>query len=113
MEVLRALNSSSCVNSTNEQILLKFEDEYKPIQRELKAFLTKYSSKEGQELSDQAFDEYFADDHSESRVQPRLFLKVLRNQDIGSLVRHMDVMENEMNLINQQKSVWRDGVGLT
>ena len=112
VEVLRALTFFQlCEFNNAEQILLKFEDEYKPIQKELKAFLTKYSSKEGQELSDQAFDEYFADDHSESRVQPRLFLKVLRNQDIGSLVRHMDVMENEMSLINQQKSVWRDGVG--
>jgi hypothetical protein len=112
IEVLRALTFFLlCEFNQAEQILLQFESTYKPMQKEIKAFLTQYSSQEGIALSDQAFDAYFEDDHSDSSVQSRMFLKVLRNQDLGTLVRHMDLMDEEINLINQQKSVWRDGVG--
>jgi hypothetical protein len=112
VELLRALTFFTlCEFKEAERILISFEKDYKPMSKELKVFLGQYSTKEGRSLSDQAFDAYFSDDHMDSSLQERLFIKVLRNRDIAALVTHMDVMEDEAKLINQQKSVWRDSIG--
>jgi len=112
VELLRALTFFTlCEFNHAEQILLQFEAEYRPMKDELKAFLTQYSSEDALALSDQAFDSYFSNDHKDSKTQARMFTKVLRNQDIGSLVKHMDLMDDEVSMINQQKTQWRDSVG--
>ena len=112
VEVLRALTFFQlCEFNHAERILLDFEGKYRPMQQEIKSFLTQYSSEEGQALSDQAFDAYFSDDHRDSATMMTMFLKVLRNRDLSSLVRHMDLMDEEVTVINQQKSVWRDSLG--
>jgi TolA-binding protein len=112
VDVLRALTFFQlCEFNHAERILLEFEETYRPMQQELKGILTQYASDEGRSLSEQAFDHYFAKSHPDSRTQSRMFLKVLRNRDLSALVSHMDLMDREAVLINQQKSVWRDSLG--
>jgi tetratricopeptide (TPR) repeat protein len=108
--VLRALTFFNlCEYEEVERILAGFEREYKPQQAEIEAFLTQY--KDAPQLRDQAYDAFFTNPHPGSTLEKALFSRVLRNRDLSSLVRHMDMMDTEIESINQQKSVWRDTVG--
>ncbi len=109
---LRALTYFQlCEFDEAERILLRFEDTYQPMRAEMKAFLSQYNSKEGQKLADQAFEAYFEEDHDESTLSKNLFLRVLRNRELSSLVTHMDMMADEDARIDEQKSAWRDSIG--
>ena len=96
-----------------QRLLLDFEGTYRPLQAELRAFLDRYATAEGRELADQAFDAYFRDPHAGSDLQQALFLKVLRHRDLAALVRHIDMMDDEVARIDNQRTIWRDGVGAT
>jgi len=110
--ILRALSFFNlCDFDEAERTLLDFEARYAPMQTEMKAFLKQYSGKEGMKLSDQAFDTYFAENHKSSRLDKALFVRILRDRDLAALVRHLDMMDAEVGLIDSQKGVWRDTVG--
>jgi hypothetical protein len=40
-----------------------------------------------------------------------MFVKILRNREMAGLVRHMDMMDDELVLIDAQKSQWKDLLG--
>ncbi len=110
--VLRALTFFNlCEYDQVERELLSFEDEYRPIYDELKSFTGKYRTKEGKKLADQAFDTYFVDYPSESVLPTSMFTQFLRNADLAGLVRHLELMDDELTAIEGQKSLWRDSVG--
>lgn len=108
--VLRALTFFNlCEYEEVERILAGFERTYTPQKAEIEAFLTQY--KDAPQLRDQAWDAFFANEHQGSTLEKSLFSRVLRNRDLSSLVRHMDMMDAEVAAINEQKSIWRDSVG--
>lgn len=112
VDILRALTFFNfCEFTTAEATLLDFEAKYKPMKEEIKAFLGEYESEEGMKLAAQAFGTYFSNDHRKSTLSKSLFLRVLRNRDLASFVQHMDLMDDEAAMIDQQKGVWRDSIG--
>ena len=108
--ILRALTFFNlCEYGEVERILADFERTYRPQQSEIEAFLTQY--KDSPELRDQGYDAFFKNPHPNSRLSKGLFLRVLRNRDLSSLVRHMDRMDEEIASIDQQKGQWKDSIG--
>lgn len=110
--VLRALNYFNlCEFNDAEQTLLSFEGTYQPQLTEIKAFLSQYQSAEGRQLADQAYEAYFEKPHRGSHLDKALFTRVLRSRDLAALIRHMDMMDSELQLVDAQKGVWQQGVG--
>ena len=110
--VLRALTFFSlCEYKHVERVLLDFEATYQPMRRELKGFMAEYATPESRKLTDQAFDAYFDDQVNQTTLEKKFFSRMLRNRDLSSHVQHLDLMDEEERLIDQQKSVWRDTIG--
>jgi len=111
-QILRALTFFNlCEYDQVETELLAFEDTLRPIYDELKGFTGKYRTKEGKKLADQAFDAYFTDWPESSILPASMFTQFLRNADLAGLVRHLELMDEELDTIDAQKSLWRDSVG--
>jgi tetratricopeptide (TPR) repeat protein len=109
--LLRALTYFQLCDFTEvERILLAFERDYGAMRSEIKGFLQQYNSDEAKKLTDQAYDAYF-ESNRETTLTKAFFTRILRNRDLGSLVSHMDLMDQEVKLIAQQKTEWRDRVG--
>jgi tetratricopeptide (TPR) repeat protein len=110
--VLRALTYFNlCEYETVEKILLDFEDTHRPMNTEMTEFVGQYASKEGKKLADQAWDTYFGPDAKTDTVLPKSFFnKVLRNRDLAGIVRHLELMEHEEELISKQKDRWQDAM---
>ena len=111
--VLRALTYFNlCEYKKVEKLLLGFENTYRPMQSEMRDFIDQYRTSEGRKLADQAWDTYFGDNRRQDTTLPKsLFNRVLRNKELGGLVRHLDIMIEEEALIDQQKPRWRDSIG--
>ncbi|MFH1466781.1 MAG: hypothetical protein ABIO70_20515 [Pseudomonadota bacterium] len=110
--VLRALTYFNlCEYNEVERLLIGFEERYRPMYNEMKGFVQSYASKEGKKLADQAFDNYFTTYPRESVLPRAVFNKILRNRDLGAIVRHLDEMETEKEIIDAQKARWRDSLG--
>jgi tetratricopeptide (TPR) repeat protein len=110
--VLRALTYFNlCEYNEVERLLIGFEEQYRPMYNEMKAFVQQYASTEGKKLADQAYDAYFTAYPRESVLPRPVFNKVLRNRDLAALVRHLDQMEREKELIDAQKARWHDSLG--
>lgn len=107
---LRALTFFNlCEYNEVERTLIAFDARYKPMQTEIEGFLNQY--KDQKDLWDQAYDQYFTSDHADSKLASSLFSRVLQNRDLSAMVRHLDLMDQEVTYINEQKSQWRDTVG--
>jgi TolA-binding protein len=102
---------SYCEYSEVERLTKLFKAKYQPMRNELRSFIERYRSEEGRKLSDQAFDTYFSEQAGGSKLPVSLFSRVLRNRDLASLVRHMDMMEDELESIVVQKAQWRTTLG--
>ena len=112
IEYLRALTFFNlCEYKEVERILLDFEDGARPVQDELKNFVKGYSTKEQLKLAEQAWDTYFGPTPAATQIPKPFFSKLLRNEDIAGMVSHLALLDAEIELINQQKSEWRDTVG--
>jgi len=110
--VLRALTFFNlCEYDEVERILHSFEGETKPVVAEMNTFVEQFKSKEDQKLADQAFDAYFKDPHKTSSLDKAMFVRILRNRDLAALVRHMDMMDEEIAAIDAQKGVWKTTIG--
>ena len=111
--VLRALTFFNlCKYDEVEKILLTFEKNHRPIQEELRDFVQQYATEEGKQLADQAWDHYFTGQRNDSTLIPKsAFDRVLRNKDLQGIVRHLEVMDEEEALIDEQKSRWNESVG--
>ncbi len=110
--VLRALTFFNlCEYSEVERELLAFEDEVHPIHDELRRFTEQYRSKEGKRLADQAYEAYFEGSPADTVLPQSMFNTFLQNQSLAGLVRHLDMMDAELALIDSQKAAWKDGVG--
>jgi tetratricopeptide (TPR) repeat protein len=110
--ILRALTYFNlCDYNEVERLLIGFEETYRPMYKEMKAFVQSYASREGKKLADQAYDTYFTSYPRESVLPKSVFNKVLRNRDLAALVRHLELMEGEKALIDSQKARWRDSLG--
>ena len=111
--VLRSLTFFNlCEYDQVERELLDFEATIRPQHDELKDFVKQYSTKEGRQLADQAYEAYFEGVRKETVLPKSMFTKFLRNQDLRALVNHLQLMDEEERLIEAQKSLWRDSVGV-
>ncbi|MCP4809891.1 MAG: hypothetical protein GY913_08095 [Proteobacteria bacterium] len=110
--ILRALTFFNlCEYGQVERELLAFESAIRPMHQELKDFVKQYSTSDGKQLADQAYESYFEGVKRESVLPKSMFSTFLRNQDLYSLVRHLQLMDEEERNIEAQKSLWRDTVG--
>jgi len=112
--VLRALTFFNlCEYGEVERILLEFESDFTPVRDEMKDFVAGYASQDGKKIADQAWNTYFGSERNIESVLPKsLFNRILRNSDLNGLVRHMNMMDEEVALINDQKARWADSVGV-
>jgi hypothetical protein len=107
---LRALTFFNlCEYNEVERTLIAFDARYKPMQQEIEAFLNQY--KDQKDLWDQAYDQYFTNEHDSSVLTTSLFSRVLQNRDLAAMVRHLDLMDQELAFIAEQKVQWKDTVG--
>jgi len=112
LEYLRALTFFNlCEYKEVDTILKGFEGRMKPVQGELKDFVKGYASKEQLKVAERAWDTYFGARAQETQIPKALFSKLLRNEDIAGIVSHMDLMDEELELIDSQKPEWRNTVG--
>lgn len=112
LTVLRALTFwSLCDYDEVERLLIRFEREVTPMERELKAFLDQYKSEQGKDLADKAYDAYMVEGTARSILPQSMFHRILRNRDLAALVNHMAMMDEEIAAIDRQKSVWSESVG--
>ncbi len=111
--ILRSLTFFNlCEYDLVEGELLEFEKNHRAMVDEMTGFVTTYNSKEGRALSDQAWNTYFGRQGKTETLLPKsLFNKILRNRDLAGVIQHMDMMDQELAQIDQQKSKWRDSVG--
>ncbi|MCO4746545.1 MAG: tetratricopeptide repeat protein [Proteobacteria bacterium] len=100
-----------CEYTEVERILIGFEESHRPMRQEIKAFLTEFEGESAADLTDQAYDAYFGPTARDTRLTKAFFSKVLRNRDLSGLVRHMDMMDGEIEMIDSEKAIWRDSVG--
>ncbi len=111
-KILQALTFFNlCEYGEVDRTLRDFDATYRPVNQELKDVLKQYSSEDGKKLADQAFERYFGEKPKKTVIPQSLFERMLRNQELAGLVGHLELMERERDLIKQQKSQWRDGVG--
>lgn len=110
-KILRALTFFNlCEYKEVDRTLLDFDQTYKPMQEEMKDFLKQYTG-ENSKLSDQAYDRYFGPKPDKTLIPKSAFVRMLRNQDLAGIVSHLQVMESEERLIDEQKSQWKDSLG--
>lgn len=108
---LRALTYFNlCEYPEVERILLGFEDDYRPQYEEMRDFVQSYSSREGRKIADEAWDTYFGSDQKDSVLPKGFFDRVLRNQDLLGVVRHLRIMDDEETLIDKQKERWKQSL---
>ena len=109
--LLRALTYFNlCEYDEVAYILDDFKASYVPMLNELEIFLEPYRG-DGRKLADQAYREYFLAGKNDTTLPRSLFARTLRNSDLAALVRHMDMLDQETEQIEEQKSAWRDVVG--
>jgi len=107
---LRALTFFNlCEYNEVERILVGFDAKYAPMQKEMDAFLNQY--RDQKEVWDQAYDQYFTQRHDSSVLQQSVFARVLRNRDLSAMVRHLQMMDGEVENINKKTAAWKDTVG--
>lgn len=110
--VLRALTYFNlCEYERVEKILLGFEDDYRPMYEEMRDFVEQYSGNEGKKMADQAWDAYFGRERRETVLPKAVFDRILRNQDLQGVVRHLELMDAEQALVDGQKAQWADTLG--
>jgi hypothetical protein len=110
--ILRALTFFNlCEYDDVDRLLLDFDARHRPMHTEMRDFLKQYSSEEGKKLADQAFDRYFGDRPADTALPKSLFAYLLRDQELAGIVNHLQAMDKEEELIDSQKSQWKDGVG--
>lgn len=112
--ILRALTFFNlCEYGDVEEQLLAFEAQYTPVRDEMKDFVEGYSTADGKRIADQAWNTYFGSERDIESVLPKsLFNRILRNSDLNGLVNHLGMMDDEVDLINDQKDRWADSVGV-
>lgn len=109
--LLRALTFFNlCEYDEVAYILDNFKATYEPMLTELEVFLEPYRG-DGRKLADQAYREYFLGGKNDTTLPQALFARTLRNSDLAALVRHMDMLDDEIEQIDEQKAAWRDSVG--
>ncbi len=111
--VLRSLTFFNlCQYKEVETTLLSFEEKYRPMQAEIRDFVKSYSTEEGKQLADQAWDAYFGTGSKKDTKLPKsLFTRVLQSQDLSAVVRRLEMLDEEEKLIDAQKPAWRDSLG--
>ncbi len=113
-KILKALTYFQlCDYNKVEGIINGFDAAYQPMKNEITQFLADYETVEQRRLADQAWQRYFGAETDGETVLPQAFFsRVLKNQDLSGVVRHLELMEEEIRLIDSQKPQWRDTVGV-
>ncbi len=110
--ILKALTFFNlCEYDEVERLLLKFEDQTRPMYTELKGFVQSYATTEGKKLADQAYETYFERWPRNSTLQRSIFDRILRNKDLAGIINQLQIMDAEVDLIDNQKTRWRESAG--
>ena len=111
--ILKALTYFNlCEYDQVETIIKTFQSDYNPMKDEIASFLGDYETREQRKLADQAWLRYFGPEKNETTVLPQsYFSRVLRNSDLAGIVRHLEIMDEELKKIDSQKPQWRDTIG--
>ena len=111
-KILKALTFFNlCEYNEVERILIKFDKKHRPMYDEMKSFVQEYASKEGKKMADQAYERYFEEDGKGSHLDRAFFNTALHNRDLAALVNRLDMIDREVEIINEQKTRWRDSIG--
>jgi tetratricopeptide (TPR) repeat protein len=112
--ILRALTFFNLCEYTDvENMLISFEGSYGPMRDEMRDFVQGYATEEGRKLSDQAWNTYFGRERDiESTLPQALFARILRHSDLSGIVKHLEMMDSETELIEAQKSRWQETIGV-
>ncbi|MBM76630.1 MAG: hypothetical protein CMK59_14585 [Proteobacteria bacterium] len=112
-EILKAITYYSvCDYSRVDKIVNGFDATYKPMKSEIQAFLEKYNSPEGKKLSADAWLTYFGPNvDTETTLSKSYLNRILRNQELSGIARHLSMMRQEIDRINAQDPRWKDVVG--
>ena len=111
-QILKALTFFNlCEYNEVERVLIKFDGKFRPMYNEMKAFVQEYASSEGKKMADQAYTRYFEEAQKGSTLDKAYFNVVLRNRDLSALVGRLDMIDRELEIINEQKTRWRDSIG--
>ena len=95
-----------------EDIVEKFETRHLPMRDEIQKYLAFYNG-EGKKIPDQAWLDYFGKESEGKTALPTsLFNRVLRNQELSGIARHLEIMDEELIKIEAQKPQWKDSVGV-
>ena len=113
-KVLKALTYFQlCDYNKVEKIINDFDATYQPMRTEITEFLADYETVEQRKLADQAWNRYFGPEADGETVLPQAFFsRVLKNQDLAGVVRHLEMMDQEISRIDSEKPQWRDTVGV-
>ena len=113
-KILKALTYFQlCDYNKVEKIINEFDATYQPMRSEITEFLADYETVEQRKLADQAWNRYFGPDADGNTVLPQAFFaRVLKNQDLAGVVRHLEMMDEEISRIDSEKPQWRDTVGV-
>jgi tetratricopeptide (TPR) repeat protein len=111
--ILKALTYFNlCEYDLVESIIGGFDANYTPMKNEIGDFLSDYETKEQRKLADQAWNRYFGKKTDGQTLLPQsFFARVLRNKDLDGIATHLEIMNEEINLIDSQKPQWRDTIG--
>lgn len=101
-----------CEYDEVDRTVKNFQSAYQPVRDEMKQFIEKIRADGSDEAFAAAFDAYFGENASAgSKIPVSVFREILRNRDLASLVRDMDGMKAELELIADHTPQWRDSIG--
>lgn len=122
IQVLKSLTYFQlCEWDRVERLILNFQGEYTPMRDEISLFVEDYTAPKYKgtdtpridpTLADQAWLQYFGENRDGATTLPKSFFRrLLRNQELSGVVRHIELMDFEVELIDSQKGQWKDSVG--
>lgn len=101
-----------CEYDEVDRTVKNFQSTYQPVRDEMKRFIEKVRADGSDEAFAGAFDAYFGENaNPDSKIPVSVFREILRNRDLGALVRDMDGMKAELDTIAEQTPQWRDSIG--
>jgi hypothetical protein len=111
--VLKAITYYSvCDYRRVEKIVNDFDAKFKPMRDEMTQVIDQYSTPEGKKIAYEIWNTYFGEKtDGKTALNKAFFNKILRNQELSGISRHIDIMNNEIVLIDAQKPAWKDEVG--
>jgi tetratricopeptide (TPR) repeat protein len=102
---------SLCEWENSRTSLDALDAQVQPVHEALDAAIRPYASDEGRRIAGEAYRDWFVEDH-DTALDKAVFLRLLQDRSLFSSIEHIGRVQGERELISQQKSLWRDSVGV-